>query len=668
MYVLGIDFGTTNSSVAIYPPISRNADPNRPELLGPWDRQSPYECLLPTCVLFEGHRPPRVVQRSTDPTSVGARIVKDFKGNLDDRHMRSVAYRTDQELDLVAPPNAVDGSQAFRQVVSYLQPTVFSREDMVASAAAVFAELLKRDEIKRIWRQVDAIVVGVPAAYGLVARYRLLEALHRTGLFASRREVVAKVQFVAEPVAIALGAPPSYVPTEFDPFADTFDPFSESTSVGRSPTSVRALVFDFGGGTLDLALVRATTDELGRLVPQEVLAVGAPDDDLGGRHFDAAIHSLLVARFGEPLGMSRLLQFAHAEQLKIELSSLEAAPINWNGPRKVRREAIETAVAPLVDRAVGAAIRFLADHGRGASTIDWVLPAGGMSLMPLVRQKLANAFGADKVAVWHPQRKDGDELSQRILAATSIGAALHGHALCSHGQSSVDLFSLTEAFVWSFDQDVFPSLRLSPVELHVDETGRKKIGRCEVCIRDNRDGAGPGVVAVLVRQGANDLPLQWAVTELGLCRPDERAEVEVRLHAGRPWPVVTARRLPDGQVLQLPDITELTEDQLDLLLRRESMAIANSFARGDRLPANGAPRLLNWDAVQVGADRIRSLSGKFATGTVCDADGLWDSAAALVLWPRRIRDFRLRTSGPNYMSGWFTASPDEIAIDTDHPR
>lgn len=669
--VLGIDFGTTNSSVAIFPPVTPGAGEDRAELLGPYAYQNPYECLLPTRALLR-HRASTLVlfTEADEKEAAGSLALRNFKPFLNERHLRRVSYTTVREIDVTAPPSAVDGSQVFKQrTIPHLERAGCDREQLMEATTAVLKELLIQPGVRRHWDDVVRIAIGVPAAYGIVARHRLLECLYRTHLFKTRLEVVKCVTFVPEPVAISIGAPStgtsgasSSLATPFAPFQpnsptpfDSFDPFADS-ACGLDDRKVRkVLVFDFGGGTLDLALVYATTDALGHLVPSEVLAVGAPQADVGGRHFDDWIYDYVVRREGQPArAKSELMPLI--EEAKIRLSTELEDQLFWLGKNiSLTRAEVDCAIEPLLVKTFTAVDQFMAANDIDPAAIDAVLPAGGMCLMPAVFSKLVQRFGANRVVQWGPRILRDDRASQRILAATSIGAAMYAYAM-EESQSSMDVQRLTEVFVWDFDDALHAPDRLKDVALARSSTKPGvRTAEANVCLRRSSDGAGPGVVAVIIRTGANDLPLQWTGEHIGIVPAGQRAVVRVELEVGKPWPCVSfALDSAPRDFTPLKSIDMLDEMALKNLLKSETIAI------GER----AGSRPICWDPIQVKVDQVvvrHDLRGP-RHARILNATTLADDKQALVLWPREIRGCRIKYGDDDSESGNVTIGPDEVEV------
>jgi molecular chaperone DnaK (HSP70) len=201
--------------------------------------------------------------------------------------------------------------------------------------------------------------------------------------------------------------------------------------------SHKHLVYDLGGGTFDVSLVRTSSDVT------EVLASHG-DTALGGDDFDALLVGYLARRFeehhgfdprGEIVAASRLA--SAAENCKIALSRepysrvrLESLAtrdgVALNLDVEVSRENYEGMIETLVDKTRDSVQRTLTDTAHLARDLDDVLLVGGSCRTPLVWRMLERALGItprmevnpDQAvalgATIHAARLAGDE-SKRIL-------------------------------------------------------------------------------------------------------------------------------------------------------------------------------------------------------------------------------------------------------------
>ena len=186
-------------------------------------------------------------------------------------------------------------------------------------------------------------------------------------------------------------------------------------ALGRRVAESRSLaVFDFGGGTLDLTVVRR---ESGRLVI--VTTGGLPE--LGGLDIDAA----LVAHLGplvearDPDLWRRLSHpndavdlreradfWAEVRAAKEMLSRNASAPVAL--PRRpdslhLTRDELEQVAGPLIDRAIAETGLLLRRQGLSGPELAGVLLVGGSSRIPLVATRLHGRLGVAPTVPEQPE-------------------------------------------------------------------------------------------------------------------------------------------------------------------------------------------------------------------------------------------------------------------------
>jgi molecular chaperone DnaK len=176
-------------------------------------------------------------------------------------------------------------------------------------------------------------------------------------------------------------------------------------------------VFDFGGGTLDVAILlveEAAQAALGR----RCRVLGKAGAELGGATLDAWLYQEVLRRNGrgdheEPIrDISRLL-LTECERVKEALSFRERASLSVMHPRT--GEVLDAEFSAPSSSAAGTARRVHADsprhsacshrrHERGypESAIRAVLMVGGSSLIPSVQQMVRRIFGSERVRLNRP--------------------------------------------------------------------------------------------------------------------------------------------------------------------------------------------------------------------------------------------------------------------------
>lgn len=253
--------------------------------------------------------------------------------------------------------------------------------------------------------EADRAVVTIPVMMEGHRRALLRDAFRMAGM--------SVVQFVHEPLAALYG----YLRSSDD---------LEATL--RRYDRQLVLVFDWGGGTLDLTLCR--------LVDGLLIQVGNDGtDEVGGDWFDDELKNEVERRVREQRslaedvevqaeGRARLL---HAcERAKIDLS--QRSRVNIYVPNFFRglddpdldfplsREELDAIVAKLVNKGLARIERLLDREGYSSASVAMCLATGGMANMPVVKARLHELFGPNRVHV-----------SERSASLISEGAAWVAH-------------------------------------------------------------------------------------------------------------------------------------------------------------------------------------------------------------------------------------------------
>lgn len=286
----------------------------------------------------------------------------------------------------------------------------------IPELAAELLKVLKDAAQNMLGRRLTRAVLCVPAWYTDHQRSAVLEAGRLAGL-----EVV---RVLNEPSAVAL-----------------------AFGHGRGLARKRLLVYDLGGGTLDVSVVEITGDDL------EVVSTGG-DAFLGGIDFDERLAGSLINGLEEsaraavkasPMIMERIRDAA--ETAKIALSDKEqarvhvpfvgtdAAGAHVDLRSEVQRAVLEQLTGDLVERTAQVTQVVLEAARLTPQSLDEVLLVGGQSRAPAVRRRMEAVLSRTARSDVDPQ------------GAVALGAALLGHSIVMHerGKRGITLSEVLSA-------------------------------------------------------------------------------------------------------------------------------------------------------------------------------------------------------------------------------
>ncbi|TOE73798.1 Fe-S protein assembly chaperone HscA [Vibrio parahaemolyticus] len=158
-------------------------------------------------------------------------------------------------------------------------------------------------------------------------------------------------------------------------------------------------VYDLGGGTFDISILRLSKGVF------EVLATGG-DSALGGDDFDHLLADYLMEQAGleAPLSAEKnraLLNIATATKIAFsEQDSVEVDMFGWKGT--VTREQFEDLIRPLVKKTLMSCRRALKDADVEAEEVLEVVMVGGSTRTLLVREMVGEFFGRTPLTSINP--------------------------------------------------------------------------------------------------------------------------------------------------------------------------------------------------------------------------------------------------------------------------
>lgn len=228
-------------------------------------------------------------------------------------------------------------------------------------------------------------VVSIPVTMDGRRRAALRDAFTRSD--------VGIAQFVHEPLAALYG----FVRGAKDP-----------DGVARALDRRNVLVVDWGGGTLDLTLCHVRDRRV-------VQMRNGGASDIGGDAFDEAIRNEVIARAmlaggidpGISIGSDASARLLHMSELnKIELSVRDVVTFYRPGffgdadlNLRMARSELETVTRPLVNAGLDRIEALLDSVSIAPSQVALCLAVGGMASMPLIRSRLNEIFGPQRVVV-----------------------------------------------------------------------------------------------------------------------------------------------------------------------------------------------------------------------------------------------------------------------------
>ena len=319
------------------------------------------------------------------------------------------------------------GEPARRQMISNPEGTVLAAKRKMGTdfkfnvrgksytpqqISSFILQKIKKDAEAFLGDTVDRAVITVPAYFNDNQRQATKDAGDIAGL--------QVVRIINEPTAASL-----------------------AYGLDKIQKDLKIMVFDFGGGTLDVTIM-----EMGGGVFQVKSTSG--DTQLGGTDMDNAIIEYILQEFKQQTGLdvrndkAAMMRIREAaEKSKIELSNLVSTEINLpflaydpsTGPKNLiinlTRSKLEELLRPIVEKCKNPMLQAIQDAKLTPAEIDKIIMVGGPTRMPIVRQFVATIMGKE------PER------GVDPMEAVALGAAIQAAIIAGDVSSDILLVDVT---------------------------------------------------------------------------------------------------------------------------------------------------------------------------------------------------------------------------------
>ena len=330
-----------------------------------------------------------------------------------------VAFSKDGEL--------IVGEPARRQAITNTENTIIAAKRKMGSdyvykiqgkeykpqqISAFILQKIKKDSEAFLGEKIEKAVITVPAYFNDNQRQATKDAGTIAGL-----EVV---RIINEPTAASL-----------------------AFGLDKSKEDMKILVFDFGGGTLDVTIM-----EMGGGVFEVMSTSG--DTQLGGTDMDQVIIHYIIDDFRKKTGIdltkdntavARIREAA--EKAKIELSTVMETDINLpfishdpssgtqNLEMKLTRAKIEELINPIVERCKPSITKAFEDAKLSSTDISKIVLIGGPTRIPLVKKFVGSVIGKEPESGVDP------------MEAVAMGAAIQAGIIAGDVTSDIVLLDVT---------------------------------------------------------------------------------------------------------------------------------------------------------------------------------------------------------------------------------
>jgi molecular chaperone DnaK len=289
---------------------------------------------------------------------------------------------------------------------------VFGKDYTPQQISSFILQKIKRDAEAFLGETVDRAVITVPAYFNDNQRQATKDAGEIAGL--------QVIRIINEPTAASL-----------------------AYGLDKVQKDLKIMVFDFGGGTLDVTIM-----EMGGGVFQVKSTSG--DTQLGGTDMDNTLVDYILDEFKKQSGLdikndkAAMMRIREAaEKAKIELSNVLTTEINLpflaydaaTGPKNmllsITRAKLEELLRPIIDRCKTPMMQAIQDAKMSPADVDKIILIGGPTRMPIVRQFVASVMGKEAERGVDP------------MEAVAMGAAIQGAIISGDVSTDILLVDVT---------------------------------------------------------------------------------------------------------------------------------------------------------------------------------------------------------------------------------
>lgn len=281
---------------------------------------------------------------------------------------------------------------------------------------------IKNYAIHYLQEEVAAAVITVPAYFDEPARQATRKAAEDAGLKVLR--------LLNEPTAAAV---------------------AYGVDCANVSTYGYYLIYDLGGGTFDVSVLKITDGVL------QVLATGG-DPSLGGDDFDELLSNYIANKYSLALDQAA---FAKLVQCKMQLSEIEQVSLKLMGLNiTITRDELNNIIAPLIDKTIAITLATLQDAKLSLSMLHEIIMVGGATRTPAIREQVEKILGKQPKIDINP-----DEI-------VAVGAAMQAHRLYKnqHQQLLLDVIPISLGLEMADGTTEILIERNSPIPISITKT------------------------------------------------------------------------------------------------------------------------------------------------------------------------------------------------------